>query len=148
MIACCCSSQTASPTVDKLAGLPLMQAIQDVDDLAVINANLEGTIHDAFMVFHKENPHVYELFVRFARELMKAGKRKGSSKLIIERMRWEMIIQTRDVDFKLNNNYTSRYARLAMAEERDLRDFFEIRALRNRPHSETRPWSIVKEELP
>ena len=34
-------------------------------------------------------------------------------------------------DFALNDHYRSRYARLIMEQEEDLRDLFEVRELRN-----------------
>ena len=91
----------------------------------------DKTIAAQFNEFHLDNPHVYDLFVRFARELKAAGRR-GSSKLIFERLRWEFAISTTSSDeFKLNNNFTSQYARLAMALEPDLAGFFATRRLRS-----------------
>jgi hypothetical protein len=41
-----------------------------------------------------------------------------------------MTLQTSgDEDYKLNNNFTSRYARLLMQHNADLAGFFEIRAM-------------------
>ena len=34
-------------------------------------------------------------------------------------------------DFKLNDHYHSRYARLVMAKEADLREMFDVRELRS-----------------
>lgn len=53
--------------------------------------------------------------------------------MLWERMRWELTVETDSVDlgddFKLNNNYRSRYARLIMNNEPDLAGFFDIRRL-------------------
>lgn len=89
------------------------------------------SIQDRFMDYHAKNPHVYRLFVKFARDLKARGWSKGSAKLIIERMRWEIMLQTTSNDeFKISNDYTSRYARLAMDSEPDLARFFDVKALR------------------
>lgn len=94
---------------------------------------LEGrpvSLQARFEEFHKANPLVYELLVRFARQLKATGREHCGIKLVWERMRWEIAMTTRDPEgFKLNNNYHSRYARLVMAQEPDLAEFFHTRQL-------------------
>lgn len=46
-----------------------------------------------------------------------------------EVLRWNMQIE-RDGDFKLNNNFRSRYARLIIQEHPEFENFFELRELR------------------
>lgn len=65
-----------------------------------------STVEAQFWSFHFANPHIY-------------------SKLV------QIELKSKD-PFKLNNNYTSHYARLVMNNESDLRDFFELRNLRAR----------------
>jgi len=64
-----------------------------------------------FNEFDRDNPQVWNLFVTFANVLVGRGYSMLSSKLIFERIRWETAIQTKDADFKLNNNFTAYYAR-------------------------------------
>lgn len=64
-----------------------------------------------FNEFDRENPQVWQMFINFANVLVGRGYSTLSSKLIFERIRWETAIQTKDLDFKLNNNYTAYYAR-------------------------------------
>lgn len=65
-----------------------------------------------FDQFDAENPEVWNLFVRFALELIKAGRTRLSASLVIERIRWETAVATRSENgFKINNNYTAYYAR-------------------------------------
>ncbi|MHC4332203.1 MAG: hypothetical protein ACYSUV_00425 [Planctomycetota bacterium] len=65
-----------------------------------------------FLDFHKQNPHIYKLFKRFAFEAVNRGRKRIGSKLIFERMRWEVTVVTSSADeFELNNNYTAYYAR-------------------------------------
>jgi hypothetical protein len=90
------------------------------------------TFDRAFIEFHEKNPHVYAILCRLAREAVKAGRGKIGIGLLWEVMRWELFLQTHDPEseFKLNNNYRSRYARLIMEKEPDLAGVFETRLLR------------------
>ena len=90
-----------------------------------------GTIQARFEKFDRENPRVYELYRRFAQQLREHRSRCGIS-LITERIRWEVAITTNDEtqDFKISNDYRSRYARKLMAEVPELRGFFVIKQLR------------------
>ena len=89
------------------------------------------TLEERFSTFHADNPRVYELLVRFSRQWVASGRAQCGIALIWERMRWEMMLSTTDASgFKLNNDYKSRYARLIMAMEPDLAEFFNIRELR------------------
>jgi hypothetical protein len=65
----------------------------------------------AFMLYDQANPGVWTAFVKFAFEMAQKRKRL-SAQLIIERIRWEVAIQTNPVDqFRINNNYAAYYAR-------------------------------------
>jgi hypothetical protein len=91
------------------------------------------TIEGQFARFHMENPHVYELLVRLARDLVSRGHRKVGIGMLFEVARWRTMLTTIDEvsPFKLNNNYRSRYARLIMENEPDLGDVFDVRELRS-----------------
>lgn len=92
-----------------------------------------SVIETNFRQFHLENPDVYKELVRLAREALKMGHRKIGIGLLWEVMRWNLTIKIIDKrsDFLLNNNYRSRYARLIMEQEEDLRNIFEIRELKS-----------------
>lgn len=92
-----------------------------------------GTIDERFTSFINANPQVYRAFVSLAREyLARTQSKRVGAKMVWERMRWEYAIRTRgESDYKLNNSYTSRLARLASSLEPDLRDAFEQRVLRS-----------------
>lgn len=105
----------------------------------------ERDIQKEFEEFHARNPHVYEIFVKWARYIKSKGRR-ASAGLIFERMRFDMKVETDGEPYKLNNNFRSRYARLAMEQEPDLADFFETRDLRNIPENMTRPWSVADDK--
>lgn len=43
-----------------------------------------------FEQYHNENPHIWEAFVRFAKEAKQRGFKKYSANGIFELIRWEM----------------------------------------------------------
>lgn len=87
------------------------------------------TIEQAFLEFHKLNPHVYAKLVRMTRELVDAGNPRVSIKMLFEVLRWQHLLYTTGDDFKLNNNYHALYARLIMINNPDLKGVFQTRRL-------------------
>lgn len=83
----------------------------------------------AFLAFHRENPDVYRLFMRFARQVKGAGYERYSSDAICHRIRWHVNIDTKSGDgFKMNDHYTAHYARLLMEDYPDeFGGLFELR---------------------
>lgn len=80
--------------------------------------------------FHNNNPQVYDLFVRFARQARDRERRQRfGARMIWERLRWYTQIETNDATaFKLNDHYPPYYARLLMLEHPDdFAEFFELR---------------------
>lgn len=93
----------------------------------------DDPIQVAFLKFHHDNPHVYRMLVKFARQVKDSGRRRYGIKSLFERLRWHMAFEVKsETDFKLNNNYTSRYARLLMENETDLDGVFATRELRRK----------------
>lgn len=93
----------------------------DLDDAA--------TIQERFEAFHAANPHVYSSLRRLALAARSRGVRRYGIKGLFEQLRWQYAIQTAGDDFRLNNIYSSRYARLLMDNEPGLAGFFETRRL-------------------
>lgn len=89
------------------------------------------TIDEAFRLFHAANPWVYDALVRLARDMHERGRRRLGIGMLFEVLRWQWFRGTLDPssDFKLNNNYRSRYARMIATYEPDLADIFEMRRL-------------------
>lgn len=88
-------------------------------------------IQAAFEEFHAANPHVYDELVALARQARSRGHQKIGIELLFAVCRWERMMRTTSGDgFKLNDHFTSRYARLIMAREDDLAGLFETRELR------------------
>ncbi|GJM43455.1 MAG: hypothetical protein DHS20C21_02970 [Gemmatimonadota bacterium] len=86
----------------------------------------------AFERFHAANPHVYELFCRFAFDVVEAGHRRFSARTIWERMRWELRVQTRrrTGELKLNDHYPPYYARKFMADHPECEGLFSLRRVK------------------
>lgn len=85
----------------------------------------EMSIQERFEAFHVANPHVYG-------SLRDLGIRRSGVKFLVERLRWDYMMQTRGMEkFKLSNDFTSRYARLLMQREPALRGFFVTKELRS-----------------
>lgn len=91
-------------------------------------------LEERFLEFHHANPGVYDALVALARRWKDAGFEKIGIATLFEVLRWERgLAGVRDADgYKLNNSYRSRYARLIMANERDLLGFFDLRSLHDR----------------
>ena len=89
-----------------------MDTQQDIFD----RPDLSGTreFHDRrFAAFDRDNPRIWELFVRFTFQAMEAGFRHYSARAVAHRIRWHTTVEQRSPDeqFKLANVYVSRYAR-------------------------------------
>ncbi len=94
----------------------------------------EKTIEQRMIEFHEENPHVYARLVELAREWKARGHKRCGMKMLFEIVRWQRGLQTTDLnapEWKLSNDYHSRYSRLVMKDEPDLVGFFSIRCLRS-----------------
>lgn len=88
------------------------------------------SIEERFRRFHAENPEVYREIVRLARRAREAGRTRIGIKQIFEVIRYNHGITTRGENLKLNNSYSSRYARLVERQEADLKGLFETRELK------------------
>jgi hypothetical protein len=78
----------------------------------------QSQIDAAFSEFHARNPHVYARLAAMARQAVAAGRRRIGIGMLFEVLRWEHQIATTDEEFRLNNNYRSRYAFSSSASSR------------------------------
>ena len=92
----------------------------------------ELTIQERFEIFHEDNPDVYEFLLEKARAANLLEYKTGM-KCFWEMLRWHtfMVVKKDQSTFKLNNDFTSRYARLLMDENSELDGYFEIRELKS-----------------
>ena len=79
--------------------------------------------------FHSKHPEVWDLFVRFTKEILRRGFKHYSVNAIFERIRWEVDTVGRNdqYEFKLNNNYRAFYARRFMRMYPQHDGFFRTR---------------------
>ena len=90
------------------------------------------TIEQAFSEFHKENPRIYEYFKEYFELLhIRKGISRVSSKLIINRIRFEISIGTTSVDYKINDAFTAHYSRLFVKDYPQYIHCFEFRRIRS-----------------
>lgn len=104
-----------------------------VDRPAAAREARERTIDSRFVEFHAANPNVYAELVKLARQLRAKGYVVLGIGMLWEVLRWNSLLATTPNsadDFKLNDHYRSRYARLIMKQEKDLAGAFELRELR------------------
>lgn len=81
--------------------------------------------------FHKANPEVWDLFVRFTGQVIEAGYSNYSVNAIFERIRWHTDIETNDESFKLNNNHRAYYARYFNYMYPQYGEFFRLRTTKS-----------------
>lgn len=85
------------------------------------------TIDERFQAFRAANPWVEQALVRLTRDMVARGHDTIGMKMLFEVLRWQVARGTTADDFKLNNSYSSRYARL-LTDEYGL-DVFRLRVL-------------------
>lgn len=103
--------------------------------------NTGKTIQQAFDEYHALNPKVYELFKTSVLEAIRIGKKKVSAKVICGKIKWDMFIKTEEptiltiegkqVEFAINDAYTSRLARVFADEFPEHEDIFNYKSLRS-----------------
>lgn len=86
--------------------------------------DVDQSIQARFERFHAANPEVYVELVRLARKLRNQGLSSYGIVGLYEVLRYDRSLKTDGKPFKLSNDFRSRYARLIMDQEEDLRDFF------------------------
>ncbi len=82
-----------------------------------------------FMEWWPTNMHVIEAFERYAIQLRRSGKREYYSiKAILERLRWDSMLNDSALDYKLNNNHAACISRILMRLNPELDGMFQTRS--------------------
>lgn len=96
----------------------------------------EETIQSTFALFHARNPVVYEQLLNLVMVAVDLGRTRVGIGQLFEVLRWDWMIAglpDEHEQWKLNNNYRSRYARMMMREyPDDLAGIFETRELKSK----------------
>jgi hypothetical protein len=88
------------------------------------------TIQEQFEDFDARHPDVKYEIARRAKRLRSVGWKHYGIHAIWEAMRYDRALHGTGDEYKLNDHFTSRYARLVMREWDELRGFFELRVLK------------------
>lgn len=92
---------------------------------------LSTKIDNDFDVYDRSNPQVYVRFCKIAKSIISKGHKHYSADAILHVIRYESAIKKHPLElFKINNNYSSRYARKFLSEHPEHKNFFETRVLR------------------
>jgi hypothetical protein len=89
-----------------------------------------GPIGERARAWIDANPEAMSLIERFALQAKHAGRRIGA-RLLIERVRWELMVETRGSKFRVNNNVAPYVARALIEKHPGLDAVLEIRELRS-----------------
>lgn len=80
--------------------------------------------------FLRAHPDAWQMFCRYAHELIRSGREHGGAKAIAERIRWDCATSAhRDerLDFVWNNSFTAPIARAFARTYPEHADFFRFR---------------------
>ncbi|HKY57631.1 MAG TPA: hypothetical protein VJL80_06305 [Aeromicrobium sp.] len=88
------------------------------------------TIQQRFERFHADNPWVYSALESLTADWLTRGHRRVGIKQMFEVVRWQYGRSTSGDSFKVNNDFTSRYARALLDAHPEWADAIEVRELR------------------
>lgn len=101
---------------------------------------MNATNKQKFLDFDRDNPKVWIHFKRYAFERINSQLQDGvlienikfSHSLIIDKIRWDIAIRTKDhnYSFKINNMYKAYYARKFNAKHPKWSHVFDLRELK------------------
>ena len=92
----------------------------------------DETLNEKFKRFHSRNPHVYLALINLVKEVRATGKERVGIEMLMNQLRWNSFITTNGEDYKINQNFASRYARLIIAVHPEWDGMFEFRQLKTR----------------
>lgn len=91
----------------------------------------DATIAERFVAFHEANPWVADRLEELALADLELGLGRVGVKYFFELLRRDYRVTTRSADWKLNNDFSSRYARLLIERRPELAEVIETRELRS-----------------
>jgi len=93
--------------------------------------HFRDSLQRRFEAYHQARPEIFDHLVKLCFEVKAMGFKRYGIGSLWEVMRWHFQIDKKmGDDFKLNNDYRSRYARLIVATYPEFDGFFEMRELR------------------
>lgn len=91
----------------------------------------DSNAQQKFEEYHRQNPHVLDALIRMTDQAVAKGHKRLGIELLFNVLRWESMISTVGDEYKMNNNYKSRYVRLIEEVRPDLVGVFNKRTLRS-----------------
>ncbi|MFE0257298.1 hypothetical protein [Streptomyces sp. NPDC059010] len=112
-----------------------MGAVQDeIPGLVIQTVRLPdgqaATIQAQFEAFHRLNPWVLRALESLTADYLRRGATRVGIGMLFEVLRWRYATATEGDEFRLNNNFRSRYVRLLIERHPEWTPAFEVRALR------------------
>jgi hypothetical protein len=111
----------------------MIQRLMDFDTAPVPRERERPTIQERFEAFDAAHPDVYATFALMAGQLRAAGKTRIGAKRILEVIRYEHDTSGKDTSgWKINNSFSSRFARKLIQSDPTYAPYFETRELKAR----------------
>ncbi|MFE7780636.1 hypothetical protein [Streptomyces nigrescens] len=107
---------------DEIPGLVIHTVRQPDGKVATIQAQFEE--------FHQLNPWVLKALESLTGDYLTRGAVRVGIGMLFEVLRWRYATATAGDEFRLNNNFRSRYVRLLIERHPEWAPAFEVRALR------------------
>ncbi|MFG3656878.1 hypothetical protein [Streptomyces sp. NPDC047706] len=107
---------------DEIPGLVIHTVRQPDDQPTSIQAQFE--------TFHQLNPWVLRALEALTADYLQRGASRVGIGMLFEVLRWRYVTATEGDEFRLNNNFRSRYVRLLIERHPEWVSAFEVRALR------------------
>ncbi|MGW1597393.1 MULTISPECIES: hypothetical protein [unclassified Streptomyces] len=112
-----------------------MAAVQDEIPGLVIHTVRQpdgqpASIQAQFETFHELNPWVLRALEALTADYLKRGASRVGIGMLFEVLRWRYVTATEGDEFRLNNNFRSRYVRLLIERHPEWAGAFEVRSLR------------------
>ena len=108
--------------------------------MALIYKNQPMAVHalqGKFDKYHKLNPHIYVLFDKFAKRLLENGYKTASPWLIMNRIRWEVNVETvAGMGFKIPNGFFGLISRMWQKSNPQHKGFFRTKKMKHEKENE------------
>ncbi len=108
----------------------LLPLFVDVAPLVVPRSPAGVTIQERFEAFHAANLWVMEALERLTADYAARGRTRIGIKMLFEVLRWHYGRATVGDEFRLNNNFSSRYVRALVDAHPEWEGMFAMRELK------------------
>jgi len=110
--------------------LPCLAVYFETEPYQRLFGGTDQKLMDRFINFHTDNPHVWELFMKFSEQARNSGRKRFSQWAVAQRIRWYTAIETSGEDYKLSNDFIALYARMMILYFPEYGGFFAIKTMK------------------